>query len=119
MKVNNKPMREKVVELCRKDPSLVDDDTRLIANVWWQEGWKDKKLCERLKSVSSPETVRRTRQKLVEEGVLKPLSCYPNRSQTRGKESSQLTWILTFITIWAIMGEYNIKRKDYHRISIN
>lgn len=72
MKVNNKSMREKVVELCRKDPSLVDDDTRLIANMWWQEGWKDKNLCEHLKSVSSPETIRRTRQKLVEEGVLKP-----------------------------------------------
>lgn len=91
MKVNNKPMREKVVELCRKDPSLVDDDTRLIANVWWQEGWKDKKLCEHLKSVSSPETVRRTRQKLVEEGVLKPSAAIRTaRKQEEKKARSSL-----------------------------
>lgn len=86
MKVNTKPMRDKVIELCRKDPSLVDDDTRLIANVWWQEGWKDKKLCEHLKAVSSPETIRRTRQKLVEEGVLTPST---NTRAARKKDEQQ------------------------------
>lgn len=74
MLVNTKPMRDKIIELCKKDPSLADDDIRLIANVWWQEGWHDKELCKHLRSVSSPETIRRTRAKLVQDGTIKP-SC--------------------------------------------
>lgn len=72
MKVNTKRMRDKIISLVRRDPTLADDDKRLIATVWWTEGWKDDELYDRLKSVSSPETIRRTRAKLVEEGVITP-----------------------------------------------
>ena len=72
MKVNNLAMRDTIIALCKKDPSLADDDKRLIATVWWLEGWKDHELLEHLKSVSSPETIRRTRAKLTEEGIIKP-----------------------------------------------
>lgn len=72
MKINNKPMRDRIEALVKQNPALADDDKRLIASIWYLEGWEDDKLYERLKSVSSPETIRRTRAKLVEEGVIKP-----------------------------------------------
>lgn len=72
MKINNKPMRDRIEALVKQNPELADDDKRLIASIWYLEGWTDDKLYERLKSVSSPETIRRTRAKLVEEGVIKP-----------------------------------------------
>lgn len=38
MKVNNKPMRDRIVALVRANPSLADDDKKLIACVWYEEG---------------------------------------------------------------------------------
>lgn len=72
MRINNKPMRDMIRSLVRSNPALADDDKRLIASIWYLEGWEDKDLYNKLKSVSSPETIRRTRAKLVEEGVIKP-----------------------------------------------
>lgn len=72
MKVNNQAMRDKILALVKANPELANDDKRLIASVWWTEGWHDSELYEHLKSVSSPETIRRTRAKLVEEGVITP-----------------------------------------------
>ena len=72
MKINSRGMRDTIIRLVKENPELADDDKRLIATVWWYEGWQDPNLYEYLKSVSSSETIRRTRQKLVEEGVIKP-----------------------------------------------
>ena len=72
MKINQQPMRDKILALIKKNPALADDDKRLIASVWWTEGWKDEELYNHLKKVSSPETMRRTRAKLTEEGLIKP-----------------------------------------------
>lgn len=72
MKVNTKGTREMILQLVKLDPSLADDDKKLIATVWWNQGWRDKHLYKRLKAVSSPETIRRTRAKLVEEGFIAP-----------------------------------------------
>ena len=72
MKVNKQRTRDKIVRLVRADQRYADDDKLLIAAIWYEEGWKDPELYERLKKATSPETIRRTRQKLVEEGVIKP-----------------------------------------------
>ena len=72
MKVNSQAMRRKIKRLVDADPELANDDKRLIASIWWIEGWHDEKLYDYLKMVSSPETIRRTRQKLVEDGEIKP-----------------------------------------------
>lgn len=72
MKVNNRKMRDKILALVKRDPRFADDDKLLISTIWWYEGWKDKELYKHLTSVSSPETIRRTRQKLVEEGLIIP-----------------------------------------------
>lgn len=71
MRVNTRHMRNKILRLCKLDPTLADDDKRLIANIWYDEGWRDPLLYENLKKVSSPETIRRTRAKLREEGKIK------------------------------------------------
>lgn len=72
MKINEKPMRDRIVALVRNNPDLANDDKRLIAAIWYLEGWRDADLYANLKKVSSPETIRRTRAKLVEEGIIKP-----------------------------------------------
>lgn len=72
MKVNSKPMRKMILALVRSNPELANDDKKLIAAVWYLEGWRDASLYTNLKRVSSPETIRRTRAKLVEEGLIKP-----------------------------------------------
>lgn len=72
MKVNDKAMRDKIIEAVKRNPELANDDKRLIATIWWIEGWHDPELYEKLTRYSSPETIRRTRAKLVEEGVIKP-----------------------------------------------
>lgn len=72
MKINSKNMREKILALVKKDPRYANDDKLLIATIWWYEGWEDKELYKHLQSVSSPETIRRTRAKLVEEGLIVP-----------------------------------------------
>lgn len=70
MIINNKNMRDRILEIIKRDPRCANDDKLLIATVWWYEGWKDKELYKHLKSVSSPETIRRTRAKLAEEGLI-------------------------------------------------
>jgi len=72
MKINSANMRNTIKSLVRSNPELANDDKRLIAAVWYLEGWHDVKLLDKLRSVSSPETIRRTRAKLVEEGIIKP-----------------------------------------------
>ena len=72
MKINDKPMRDTITALVRSNPALANDEKRHIAAIWYLEGWKDVDLYTNLKKVSSPETIRRTRAKLVEEGIIKP-----------------------------------------------
>lgn len=73
MKVNTKDMRSKILAVVRRNPTSVNDDRLLISLVWLDEGWDyGKGLYANLRNVSSPETIRRTRQRMVEEGVLKP-----------------------------------------------
>ena len=73
MKLNSKYMRNKIMRLCRERPALANDDTALIAAIWIEEGWYEQlSLLQNLRRVSNPETIRRTRQKLQSEGLLKP-----------------------------------------------
>lgn len=74
MKVNGKNIRERIIALVEKDQRYAEDDKLLIAAIWYQEGWHDPRLYDMLKKVSSPESIRRTRQKLTEEGVIVPSS---------------------------------------------
>lgn len=72
MRVNTKRTRSKILELCRQDQRMADDDILLIATIWYQEGWRDPQLYQKLKDATNPETIRRTRAKLREEGLIKP-----------------------------------------------
>ena len=72
MKVNRQRTRDKILRLVRADQRYADDDKLLIAAIWYEEGWRDPQLYEKLKQSTSAETIRRTRQKLVEEGLIKP-----------------------------------------------
>ena len=73
MKINTHDMRHKILATIKRVPNAANDDKLLIALIWSDEGWhKDNGLYSNLMKVSSPETIRHTRQKLVEEGLIKP-----------------------------------------------
>ncbi len=73
MRVNTSDMRHKILGAVRREPKCADDDKLLISKIWEVEGWDYMlSVYENLRRVSSPETIRRTRQKLVEEGKIKP-----------------------------------------------
>lgn len=73
MKVNTNDMRHKVIRIVSWLPNAANDDKLLISKIWEQEGWDYMEdIYTNLRRVSSPETIRRTRQKLTEEGVIKP-----------------------------------------------
>ena len=74
MKVNTTDMRHKILRAVHREPHAADDDKLLIALIWENEGWDyTLSVYENLRRVSSPETIRRTRQKLVEEGRIVPM----------------------------------------------
>lgn len=73
MGINSRTIRKKILKLYGEDTTVANDDALLISRIWASEGWTSaRSLYENLKHVSSPETIRRTRAKLVEEGRLKP-----------------------------------------------
>lgn len=73
MKVNTLDMRHKILNTIADMPEAANNDKLLISLIWEKEGWTyDKGILWNLHHVSSPETIRRTRQKLVEEGLIKP-----------------------------------------------
>lgn len=73
MRVNTSDMRHKILRAVYREPQAADDDKLLIALIWEAEGWDYMlSVYQNLRKVSSPETIRRTRQKLVEEGRIIP-----------------------------------------------
>lgn len=73
MKVNTKDMRSKVLKWVAYYPKAAEDDKLLISLIWMDEGWATGlPLLDNLRRVSSAETIRRTRQKLQQEGLIRP-----------------------------------------------
>lgn len=73
MSINSIGMREIILSAYYNNPRVADDDDLLLSIVWKKRGWSnDKSLLENLRSMPSSETVRRTRQKLVSEGLMTP-----------------------------------------------
>lgn len=73
MSINSENIRNKIQRAYYKNPRVADDDVLLLNEVWKASGWDSSKtLLENLRRMPSPETVRRTRQKMVAEGIIKP-----------------------------------------------
>lgn len=63
---------------------LLDKDTALIAFIWRIDGWDDSKpLEENIAKVRSAESIRRTRQKMHEKGLIK----YSDEAEERRYEA--------------------------------
>ena len=72
MKINNQRLRTRILNLYKKDKRVAEDDKYLISKIWDEDGWDStKSTYANLVNVTSPESIRRTRAKLVEEGLLK------------------------------------------------
>ena len=71
--INSDNIRAKIRRAYYKNNKVADDDALLLSEVWKASGWdKEKTLLQNLRAMPSPETIRRTRQKLVAEGLIKP-----------------------------------------------
>ena len=71
--INSKDMRAVVRKAYFKNSKVADDDALLLAEVWKAFGWdKSKSLLQNLRNMPSPETITRTRRKLITEGLIKP-----------------------------------------------
>ena len=90
MKVNTIGMRKLITTLVDKYPQCANDDKYLIAKVWEYEGWHyDWSLYDNLKAVSSPETIRRTRQRLQQQGYILPTD---ETIEARYKDFKEARW---------------------------
>lgn len=86
-------IEEKVVKCLKKNPSLRDDDRKLIATIWWGEMGSDKKywtatqflnsFCS--KELTSPESIRRCRQRVQQINPQLRGSKYSDRHQAQKK----------------------------------
>ncbi len=71
MQLIKQDIKKEILQLYRLDKTVVEDDKRLIANVWHRYGWdQSKDLLTNLNKVPSAETIRRTRQKLHQDGLI-------------------------------------------------
>lgn len=71
--INSKDMRAVVRKAYSKNEKVADDDALLISEVWKEYGWDNgKTLLQNLRSMPHPETITRTRRKLIAEGLIVP-----------------------------------------------
>ena len=83
----NKDMKGEILRLYKLDKTVVEDDKRLIANIWHIYGWdQSKDLLTNLKNVPNPETIRRTRQKLHQDGEIEYSKGVEERRYEASKE---------------------------------
>lgn len=73
MKINSQQLRTRILDIYKYDKRVAEDDKYLIAKIWEEDGWNyTKDVYSNLTNVTSAESIRRTRQKLVAEGLMTP-----------------------------------------------
>ena len=78
--INSESIRVKIRRAYSKNNKVADDDALLLNEVWKASGWDNSKtLLQNLRAMPSPETIRRIRQKLVAEGLIKPSTTATDR----------------------------------------
>lgn len=88
MSINSENVRAKIRKAYYKNNKVADDDTLLLNEVWKASGWDNSKtLLQNLRAMPSPETIRRTRQKLVSEGLIKPSATATDRRYNSWKRA--------------------------------
>lgn len=72
MKINSQQLRTRILDIYQYDKRVAEDDKYLIAKIWEEDGWNNQKsVYVNLVNCTSPESIRRTRAKLVQEGLIK------------------------------------------------
>lgn len=73
MKINSQQLRIRILDIYKYDKRVAEDDKYLIAKIWEEDGWNNQKsVYTNLLNCTSPESIRRTRAKLVQEGLMTP-----------------------------------------------
>lgn len=88
MPLINKSTKDLIIAISKNDSRkhLLEDDKALIAFIWRIDGWDDNKpLEDNIAKVRSAESIRRTRQKLHEQGEIS----YTEATEERRYEASK------------------------------
>lgn len=84
--INSDNIRAKIRRAYYKNNKVADDYALLLNEVWKASGWDNSKtLLQNLRAMPSPETIRRTRQKLAAEGLIKPSASATDRRYSSWK----------------------------------
>lgn len=90
MKIVKKDIKEEILYLYKLDKTVVEDDKRLMANIWHRYGWdQSQDLLTNLKKMPSSETIRRTRQKLHQDGLIEYSESVEERRYEASKEVTE------------------------------
>jgi hypothetical protein len=90
MKIIKKDIKEEILCLYKLDKTVVEDDKRLMANIWHRYGWdQSQDLLTNLKKMPSSETIRRTRQKLHQDGLIEYSEGVEERRYEASKEVTE------------------------------
>ncbi|MBQ1569612.1 MAG: hypothetical protein IIZ78_00705 [Clostridiales bacterium] len=95
-RINSQGMRAMIRRAYAEDKRVADDDVLLLCNIYKACGWDNKRtLLANLRKMPSPETIRRTRQRLVSEGLIIPsLSATERRYKNFKKARKDLEYEL-------------------------
>jgi hypothetical protein len=99
-----KHIKKKIITLLREKPHLRDDDNKLIANIWCEETGKDEKGVSITRQTTardflyafasgqytSPESIRRARQKVQEQNPELRGKSYKNRKKNATEIRQQI-----------------------------
>ena len=86
--INSDNISAKIRRGYYKNNKVADDDAVLLNEVWKSSGWDIcKTLLQTLRAMPNPETIRRTRQKLVAEGLIKPSATATDRRYNSWKRA--------------------------------
>lgn len=86
--INSENVIAKIRRAYYKNSKVADDDALLLNEVWKASGWDNSKtLLQNLRAMPSPETIRRTRQKLVAEGLITPSATATDRRYNSWKRA--------------------------------
>ena len=70
--MNKQKVRNVILELYNQDSSIVNDEVRLLEQVWVKLGWReDRSLYDNMSRLPRAESVARRRRELYNEGLIK------------------------------------------------
>lgn len=95
--MNREKIRSVILDLYHENKSIVNDEVRLLEQVWLRLGWShNRSLYENLCSLPRPESISRRRRELHQEGLIE-YSAKADKERYEAfkneRESAAISWL--------------------------